>query len=361
VIAKVEKERPIRTALIGYGLAGSVFHAPLIDFTAGLTLSAVVTGNPERQRAAKDAYPSVKTLASTDELFKDASSYDLVVVATPNDSHAPLAKASMEAGLAVVVDKPFALSVAEAEEVIAVQEKTGALLSVFQNRRWDNDFLTVRELIETGTIGKILRIESRFERWRPTPKPDSWREKSSADMGGGLLFDLGSHLIDQALVLFGQPRSVYAQLKTRRQGVASDDDTFVALEFDNDVCFHIWVNQLSRLFGPRFRVLGSEGAFEKFGLDPQESALRSGERPGHSFWGVEETNLSGQLSATVNGIDFSGTVTSKPGSYEVFYSLMHEAILHGSPVPVAPKDAVTTLKVIEAARQSAATGTAVRL
>jgi len=342
----------VRTALIGYGLAGSVFHAPLIDHTAGMELSAIVTGNAERQAAAQQAYPSAKIAASADQIWEDASGFDLVVVATPNDTHAPLAKAAMKRGLAVVVDKPFAISVAQAEELIAVRQESGALLSVFQNRRWDSDFLTVKELIETDRVGTVTRIESRHERFRPQPKPGGWRETTGAEAGGGLLFDLGSHLIDQVICLFGDPISVYAEVKIRRAGVRSDDDTFVALQFANGVCAHLWVSLLAKVPGPRFRLMGTSGIYEKYGLDPQEEALTSGLRPGHQLWGVEAPQNWGKLTSTIGDLEFSGTIASKPGCYEQFYAQMRDAITSGADVPVPAEDALKSLRIIEAARQS---------
>ncbi|HEY9717176.1 MAG TPA: Gfo/Idh/MocA family oxidoreductase [Trichormus sp.] len=349
----------VRTALIGYGLAGSVFHAPLIHYTAGMQLAAVVTGNPERQQAARQAYPQAKILADAAQIWQDPADFDLVVVATPNDTHAPLAKLAMQRGIAVVVDKPFAISSAQAEELLDVQNKTGALLSVFQNRRWDCDFLTIKELIETDRVGPVTRIESRFERYRPHPKPGGWRETTEASAGGGLLFDLGSHLIDQVISLFGDPCSVYAEVKARRAGVRSDDDTFVALQFPNGVCAHLWVSMLSKVPGPRFRLLGTRGIYEKFGLDPQEEALKNGLRPGHQMWGTEKEQHSGNLTTTIGDLEFSGTITSKKGCYEKFYEGMRDAITSGAEVPVRPSDAAKALRVIEAARQSSLAQSAV--
>ena len=250
--------KQVRTALIGYGVAGSVFHAPLIHHTDDMILSAIVTSNPQRQQSAAEAYPACQVIRSADEIWSQPEEFDLVVIATPNETHAPLAEAAMKKGLAVVVDKPFAVSVEEGKHLLSVQQKTGALLSVFQNRRWDCDFLAIKELVDSHRLGNITRFESRFERYRLQPKPGAWRETTEAEAGGGLLFDLGSHLIDQALCLFGDPISVYAEVKTRRAGVRADDDTFVALEFANDVCVHLWVSMLSRVPGPRFRLMGND-------------------------------------------------------------------------------------------------------
>ncbi|MGH9550796.1 MAG: Gfo/Idh/MocA family protein, partial [Terriglobales bacterium] len=335
---------PVRTALIGYGLAGSVFHAPLVHHTGGLALSAVVTANPARQADVLARYKGTEVFESADEIWKNASSYDLVVIATPNDTHAPLALTAMEKGLNVVVDKPFAISSQQAEELIAVRNKTGVALSVFQNRRWDADFLTLQELIRTKKVGTVMRLESRYERYRPVPKPGGWRETTAPELGGGLLFDLGSHLIDQAIVLFGKPLSVYAEVKTRRAGIPADDDTFIALQFENDVCAHLWVSLMAKVPGPRFRLMGTVGLFEKFGMDPQEDALRSGMFPGLPGWGYEMPELSGKLYTNIDGIEFSGIILSKTGAYEQFYHRMRDAVRGLAPVPVPAEDALTTLR-----------------
>jgi scyllo-inositol 2-dehydrogenase (NADP+) len=192
----------LRVAVVGYGLAGSVFHAPLIAATPGMQVSAVVTGNAERAENARQAYVGVEVFADVDSLIAKADDFDLVVVATPNRMHAPTALAAIDAGIAVVIDKPFAVSVAEGESLIDAAAAHGVPLSVYQNRRWDGDFLTLRRLLDEGALGEVTRYESRFERWRPVAGT-GWRESGSPSDAGGLLFDLGPHLIDQALLLFG--------------------------------------------------------------------------------------------------------------------------------------------------------------
>src|SRR3989440_7913772 len=225
--------RPLRVAIIGYGLAGAVFHAPLVAATDGMTVAGIVTSNPERQQRAQRDYPSAIILPSAEDLWHEPSHYDLVVVASPNRTHVPLGIAAMEAGLPVVIDKPMAASVADAEQLLATSKDSGKLLTVFQNRRWDNDFLTVRRLLDTvpDLLGPITRFESRFERYRAAPRPGVWRELPDQEEAGGLLYDLGSHLIDQALQLFGQPVRVCAEMDQRRPGAQVDDDTFIALQF----------------------------------------------------------------------------------------------------------------------------------
>lgn len=344
---------PLRVAIIGYGLAGSVFHAPLISATPGMAVAAIVTGNPERQQRAHRDYPDARILSSAEEIWHDPSRYDLVVVATPNRTHVSLGLAAMNAGLPVVIDKPMAVSVAEAEQLIAASQKTGKLLTVFQNRRWDNDFLTVRQLIAADVLGPIVRFESRYERYRVEPRPGSWREMGTPEEGGGLLYNLGSHLIDQALLLFGKPMNVYTEMAQRRPNARADDDTFVALQFGNGVNVPLWMSLVARIPGPRIRISGLRGAYEKWGLDPQEDALRAGMRPGEANWATESRERWGRLSTDVDGVHIDGSVETLPGSYETYYALLRDALINGGPPPVDPTEVVQVLRVIEAAQQSA--------
>nr|WP_269205395.1 Gfo/Idh/MocA family oxidoreductase [Motilibacter aurantiacus] len=346
----------MRVAVLGYGLAGSTFHAPVIESVPGLRVTAVVTSNPERAEQARADVPGVRVLASADEVWADPAAYDAVVVATPNKSHAPLATAAIEAGLPVVVDKPLAVTAAAGQQVVDLAAERGVLLTVFQNRRWDADLLTVRRLLADGALGRVHRFESRFERWRPQPKA-GWRESGSPDEAGGLLFDLGSHLVDQALHLFGPATSVYAEVDVRRASVVVDDDVFVALTHASGVRSHLWAGALTGQLGPRFRVLGGEGAYVKHGMDPQEDALKAGGRPDTDGWGVEPESAWGQL-----GVDgATSPVPSAAGAYQAFYALLAKALRGEGPVPVDPAEAVTTLRVLEAARAASAEGRAVQL
>ena len=355
--------QPLRVAVIGYGLAGSVFHAPLIAATPGMSVVAIVTSNPERQQKASRDFPAANILSSAEELWHDPARYDLVVVASPNRTHVALGIAALEAGLPVVIDKPMAASVADAEQLIATSKETGKLLTVFQNRRWDNDFLTVRRLLDAtpALLGTITRFESRFERYRAAPRAGAWRELPDQEEAGGLLFDLGSHLIDQALQLFGQPTRVYAERDQRRPGAQVDDDTFVALQFPSGVRAHLWMSAVARIPGPRILIRGLRGSYEKWGLDPQEDALRSGLRPGNTGWGLEPRENWGRLSIDIDGLHIDGPIETLPGSYERFYELLRDALLSGGPPPVDPADAVATLKIIETAQLSAGSGTVIDL
>ena len=354
---------PLRVGLIGYGLAGSVFHAPLIAATEGLVLDTVSTSDPERQAQARTEHPQVTTVGTPEAVLDRAAGLDLVVLATPNKTHVPLATAALEAGLPVVVDKPLAATAAEAEKLAALADERGLLLSVFQNRRWDNDFRTVRKLVEDGALGDVQRFESRFERWRPQPK-GGWRESGDPVEVGGLLYDLGSHLADQALALFGPVLSVYAESDVRRPGAEADDDTFIALTHANGVRSHLWVSATTAQLGPRFRVLGSKAGYVKYGLDPQEAALREGLRPGAdgARWGVEAEAWWGRLGSGESPQSGGGEpVPTLEGDYPAYYAAIAHALRTGGRPPVTALEAAAALRVLEAAKLSAAEGRTVRI
>jgi predicted dehydrogenase len=346
----------LRAAIIGYGLAGRFFHAPLIAATEGLTVASVVTSNPERRAQVAREYPDAQVLTTPAELWEGAE-HDLVVVATSNDAHAPLATEAIDHGVAVVVDKPLASGVDQAEALVAHAERAGVVLTVFQNRRWDSDHLTLARLVGEGHLGEVMRYESRFERWRPSPDAGAWRESAPPEQGGGQLLDLGSHLVDQALVLFGPATHVYGEVDSRR-GLPSDDDAFVALHHASGVISHLRASAVTAAPGPRLRVLGNRAAFITVGLDTQEDRLREGARPDTvPDWGTEPESSWGCL---VTG-DHSEPVPSERGNWPRFYELLERALRDGGPPPVDPHDAVTTLRVIDAARQSAAGRTVIAL
>jgi predicted dehydrogenase len=333
-----------------------VFHAPLIAAAPGSRLASIVTANPERAARARAEHPDADVLGSAEELWARAGDHDLAVVASPNRTHVPLAAAALDAGLAVVVDKPLAASSADGRRLIELAERRGLLLTVFHNRRWDGDLLTVRRLIEDGTLGAVLRFESRFERWRPERRAGEWRELGSPEDAGGVLFDLGSHLIDQALLLFGTAATVYAEVERRRPGAEIDDDAFVALTHGSGVRSHLWMSQMAAQPGPRFRVLGAEAGYVKWGLDGQEAALRAGARPDPD-WGVEPRGRWGVLGAE----DELSPVETERGDYPRFYAGLAAALRAGGAPPVTAADGVAVLEVIEAALESARDGRVVAL
>lgn len=345
-----------RVALIGYGLGGEAFHAPFIAAEPRLDLTGIVVRNAERRARAERRYPSATILSDAAEIWAQPAQFDAVVITSPNWTHEEFAFAAIEAGLAVVIDKPMATSSANAEAIIDAAHARGVPLTVFQSRRWDGDYLTLASLIDGGRLGQVRRFESRFERWAPVVADGPW-EQPGPENAGGLLFDLGSHLIDQALRLFGPAGSVYAQMDVRRAGSQIDDDTFVALTHLSGVRSHLWMNAMAADLGPRMRVLGERGAYVKHGLDIQEELLVAGHLPAGPGWGEEPPERWGRLVVDTA----AEPVPTLAGRYQDFYRAFAGALVDGAPLPVDPRDAVAALTVIEAAVISAAEGRVVPL
>jgi len=334
--------QPIPTGLIGYGTAGAVFHAPLIAAATGLRLAAI---GSRRAKAIERDFPEAKAYENPQSLLADPA-IELVVIATPNDSHAALAREALQAGKHVVVDKPFTLEAAEAEALIALADRVGRRITVFQNRRWDNDFLTVRRMVEDGRLGEVAYYEAHFDRFRPEIK-QGWRETETP--GSGLLYDLGAHLIDQAIVLFGMPRAVTADVTRQRAAAKADDYFHLVLDYGTRRAV-LHASVLVRDPGPRYLVHGDGGSFVKYGIDGQEAALREGGRPGGAGWGEDAPALFGRFT------DVDGTVATidtLPGRYTAFYDGVAAAIRDGAPLPVDPREARDVIRVIEAAQVSA--------
>lgn len=279
-------------------------------------------------------------------MFERADEHELIVIAAPNDSHVPLADRAIELGIPVVVDKPLAPTAADARALVERARAAGVPLTVFHNRRWDSDFLTLRRLIDEGELGEVSRFESRFERWRPELALLAWREAVPRAGGGGLLLDLGTHLVDQARQLFGPVAEVRGEIDHRRGGPA-DDDVFVALLHESGVRSHLWASSVVAAPGPRMRVLGSEGAFVVEGLDTQEDALKGGRRPGEG-WGAEPEERWGRL---VRGTE-SRLVPAADGRWPAFYERVAAALRGEGALPVDPDDAVEVLELLERAAES---------
>ncbi len=305
-----------------------------------------MTSAAERQVLARARFPSARVVTDLGSLLSDGERAGLVVIATPNRTHVPLALRCVSAGISVVVDKPLASSVAEAKTLTEAARQHDCQLTVFHNRRWDGDFLTVSRLCAEGHLGIIHRFESRFERWRPLVG-SVWRERPDPGEAGGLLYDLGTHLIDQALLLLGPVRSVYAELRQRRRGAQVDDDTFLALTHCSGAQSHLWVSHLAAHRAPRFRVLGTKSAYVKYGLDVQAEVLAKGDRSGPD-WGREPRDRWGYLHTG----DETVIVQTERGRYPIFYEQMRDAIRGNGPVPVQAEDALWGLEVIEAAKRS---------
>ncbi|MCZ2401656.1 Gfo/Idh/MocA family oxidoreductase [Paenarthrobacter sp. Z7-10] len=357
-------QRPIRTALLGFGLAGSVFHAPAMAANPRYLVEFIVTANPARVEQARRQFPRARILPSPEEFFRSVSSVrapgmvdagadvpgenevELVIVATPPGTHAMLTRASLEAGFAVVVDKPFTVTSAEGRDLVELARQRGLPLTVYQNRRWDGEFLTLRTLLARNALGRVQRYESRLERWQPDIVK-AWKAAATERDGGGVLYDLGSHLIDQALQLFGPAVHVYGELDVRRRQEKTDDDGFVALLHDGGVRSHLWMNLSSAQRGPRLRVLGSSGAYTKLTGDQQEAALAAGVLPGDPAYGVDPRanwgllGKDGQLEA----------VPTERGEFPRFYDLLATALREGGPLPVDPADALAVTDIIEKVRE----------
>ncbi|MBD8898506.1 oxidoreductase [Rhodanobacter sp. DHG33] len=339
---------PLRVALIGYGYAGKTFHAPLIRSVPGLVLGTVVSSDAGKVQAD---LPDVEVVADAAVAFADPQ-LDVVVIASPNHTHAPLARAALEAGKHVVVDKPFALDLAQARELTAIAERERRVLSVFQNRRWDTDFLGVRHLIETGRLGRITHFESHIDRFRPQVRA-RWREQAGA--GNGLWYDLGPHLVDQALCLFGVPDRVWANLATQRDGGEVTDWAHAVLEYgERRVILH--ASMLVAGGSPRFIVHGTQGSAVKPKIDTQETQLLAGMRPGDAGWGEDTDDL-----LLYDGNGNVEHLASPRGDQSRYYATFRDAVKGLGPNPVTPQQAIVVMAVIEAAVVSAAEGKAMAL
>ncbi len=341
---------PIRVGILGYGFATATFHAPLVASVPGLVLSAVASRTPAKVLAD---WPAVQVF-DTPQALINSKAIDLVVVPTPNQTHHALAKAALQAGKHVVVDKPFTLNEAQAADLAHTAALHQCVLSVFHNRRWDADFLTLQALLASGVLGRVTHFASHFDRFRPQVR-QRWRE--SGEPGSGLWFDLGPHLLDQALQLFGPPASLTLDLQRQRDGALADDGFHAVLRYTaagedrpNPLCVVLHASALAAHPGPRFVVHGTRGSFTKHGLDPQEDALKAGLRPGSPSWGVDPE--PGHMSAlTPNAMPDTAlqhtTPPHLPGDHSRFYAGVRDAIAHGAPNPVPPHEAQAVMHWLE--------------
>lgn len=339
----------IGVGLIGFGLAGQTFHAPFIANVQGLELKKIRTTNKADIAKAQQLYPKAEIVAESSALYADES-IQLIVVASPNPLHFALAKEALLAGKHVVIDKPFTVTTAEADELIALSVKQGKLLSVYQNRRWDSDFKTVKKIIESGLLGDLVEYEARFDRFRNFIKPNTWKEEDQP--GSGLLYDLGPHLIDQALCLFGLPEEVTGEVRVQRKYSSIVDNFTVLLHYPR-LKVTLKAGMLVRGDGPRYMLYGDQGSFVKHGLDVQEEALKAGKLPGNSpAWGAEPEAIWGTLDTTYKGLELKGKIKSETGDYTGFYKNVYRAILSEEKLEVKPQQARETIRVIELAMQS---------
>ncbi|WP_108445813.1 oxidoreductase [Halomonas denitrificans] len=343
------KTQTLSVGLVGYGTAGRTFHAPLIQAAPGLELSGVVSTHPERVQAD---HPSLEVLPKLAQLLARRD-IDLVVIATPNETHFPLAKAALNAGKHVVIDAPFTVTASEARLLKAQADGADRLLSVFHNRRWDSDFLTLRALIDDGTLGRVVDLESRVDRFRPLVT-DRWRDRHRP--GGGIWYDLGPHLLDQVHELFGMPRAILLELATAREGAEVDDDFLALLEYDH-LRVTLRASSLVAEPTPRFRVHGTRGSFVKYGRDPQEAWLKAGQSPTPG-WGVDASpgtltlDEAGEVGETGDGERESVALVSReapvvPGDYAAYYAGIARTLLEGAPPPVTGDSALEVMTLLE--------------
>jgi predicted dehydrogenase len=336
----------LNIALIGYGMAAKVFHTPLISSVSGLRLSHIVSSKPD---VVKQDWPRTTVLATPADAFSNPE-IDLIVVATPNDSHFDLAQRALTAGKHLVVDKPFTTTVAEATELAALARKSGRVLAVFQNRRWDGDFLTLRALISESRLGDVVHFESHYDRYRPLVRK-RWREQPGP--ASGIWYDLGPHLIDQALQLFGTPEGVRADLEMQREGAQTVDYFHVLLRYGRGrVILH--ASSLVRGDLPRFIVHGRAASYVKYGMDTQEEALKRGERPGGANWGVDPRDGTLIQRGNDSDAETSATVPTVPGNYRGYYEAVRDAILRGAPNPAPAEYGVLVMRLLEAGAESSA-------
>ncbi len=335
----------VRVGLVGFGMAGRVFHAPLISSVDGIQLAAVVERHTDQ---ARQRYPAVTIYRTLEELLADAS-IPLVVVATPSGTHFDVARQVLAAGKHAVVDKPVSVTPEEIAQLIELARAQQKLLIPFHNRRWDGDFLTVQKLLNEHQLGRIVHIESRFDRWSPGPTRRPW--KDDPNQGGGVLLDLGTHLVDQALVLCGKPLGVSAEVFRERDGEGSEDAFTLRLRYQRCIVT-LGANALSAPAGARFHVRGTRGNFRKKGVDPQEAALNKITRISAVNWGQETQSEWGLLYVDVEGGMVSRPVATLPGDYRNFYAGVLDALKGQGPPPVAALDSWRVSRILEWARAS---------
>lgn len=341
-------KRPIRTAIVGFGVSGSVFHAPLIEADPNYSLDAIVTANSTRAAQAAQRYPNARIFSSADQLFDETASFDLVVLGTPPDTHVRLATAAISHGLNLVIDKPFVPASEDGERLLRLSDEAAVQLTVFQNRRWDADFLTLQKIVYEGRLGEVRSFESRFEWWRPEGF-GNWRDSATPAQGGGLLHDLGAHLIDQAICLFGPVTETYGEVANHGPNPSGgESEAFVSLLHKSGVRSRLWMNGTAALRGPRFHLLGSTGAYIKWELDSQEPDLASGMLPTDPNYGVEPTSSWGLLGTE----DDQEKVPAEKGYYPAFYQQLSHSLAGKGPVPVDPRDSLEVLRTIEAIHDS---------
>jgi len=338
--------KELNVGLIGYGFAGRTFHAPVITAVPNLKLTKVV----ERRTAySKERYPWVEVVKHVEDLYHD-DAIDLVVVTTPSTNHYQFVKEALLAGKHVVVEKPFTATSKEADELIELAADKNKVLSVFHNRRWDGDFLTIKQLLEQNLLGELTECEFHWDGYRPEVDTSRWRD--GGGLGSGVFYDLGVHFLDQSISLFGMPNTIQADIRIQRKGGITDDYFDVTLGYDDDFKLTIKSSKLVREQGPRYILHGTKGSFIKYGIDPQEAALIAGHTPRDVKWGEEPEELWGKLNTTIGGLQYLGKVRTQPGSYQSYYQNIYDHIVGGEELAVKPEEARLAIRLIELARKS---------
>lgn len=336
-------EKKINTALLSYGMSGEVFHGPLLEAHRGFDIVSV--WQRDMQKPAKHPYRIVGDYRK----ILDDPSVELVVVNTPNETHFAYAHEALSAGKHVIVEKPFTVTAKEADDLIALARRQKKMLSVFQNRRWDGDFLTVRKVLDAGLLGTLVECEIHYDRYRNYIEANTWKEK--AKPGTGILYNLGSHLLDQALVLFGMPAYVDARIGIQRPGGEVDDFFDIRMQYDGFFTI-LKSSYLVREQGPRFILHGTEGSFLKFGIDPQEQALKDKKIPGLQGWGADAREWWGKLNTSIDGKHVNEPYETVPGNYMRYYDNIYEVLREDKVLAVKPEEARDVIKLIEACQES---------
>ena len=335
----------INAAIIGFGISGRTFHAPFLITNPKYNWTTVLERNTNHAEAF---YPAIKTVRSIEQILNDPS-IDLVIITTPNETHFPLAKQAMVAGKHVVVEKPFTNNTTDAKELIAIGEQQKVILSVYHNRRYVSDFLTFKEILDRNLLGEPVAFEGYYDRYRPEKKIKAWREENKP--GSGILFDLGSHLIDQALILFGQPKTINASIRIQRKDVKADD--YFDLHLDYGLLqVRLKASMLVREMGPRYMIHGTKGSFIKSGNDTQEDHLKSGGMPGDKNFGEEPEEIWGLIHTEIDNKVIREKYPSHKGNYGGYYDDLYETIINGAPLKVTPRHAHNIIRVIELAVES---------
>jgi len=339
-------EKIIQVAVIGFGLSGRVFHAPFLHVHPGFSIRKVVERNTIK---SKEIYPYIEVVKDYKDVILDPE-IDLVVVASPNALHFKMATECLKAGKHVIIEKPFTPTSAEADELIKLAESCQRKLFVYQNRRWDGDFMTIKQILNDKNLGEIKEYEAHFDRYRHEYKAASWKDENL--VAAGVLYDLGSHLIDQALQLFGKPKSIFADIRKQREGSPVDDYFDVQLFYDGFKAI-LKAGMMVKIPGPRYIIHGDKGSFVKFGIDPQEAALKIGMMPGQKDWGQEPAEDYGHLVGEFDGKPFDGKVPTFAGNYSGFYENVFQVLVNEKEMAVKPEEAREVIRVIELAYESA--------